>query len=113
MAMKTIRIGQSDGKVVFADKDVHVYTRPGMGGPDQVKWVIDPPSPGRRVTVFQGCVWLVFRSVHAGYNSRCSVQCRGLRPENRARPTWDLQVQRRVRVPGDDVTDDPNIIIKS
>jgi hypothetical protein len=38
--IREIRIQANDGKVVDADRDMTVTTRPGKGGPDKVKWVI-------------------------------------------------------------------------
>lgn len=49
--IKEIRIQAADGKVVDADRDVHVTTQVGKGGPDFVKWTIIGGGVGISFTV--------------------------------------------------------------
>ena len=109
---KEIRILDADGKIVDADQDVHVTTRPEKDGPDEVKWRVFKigAGPGSDFKIGFGSAVDPFSmtliDVPFGAGS-------ALKTVTGVPGTYKYRVF-RVQANGSLVeTDDPNIIIKS
>ncbi|HVH29395.1 MAG TPA: hypothetical protein VM818_21730 [Vicinamibacterales bacterium] len=102
--------GPEAGKVVDADRDVFVTVRKGKGGPDKVKWVQYPLNGGETYIVVFGAgsgdpfaaKTVTVPNTAAGSGN--AEEIKGLPG------TYKYIV---VRDSDGEVTDDPNIIIKS
>ena len=97
VAIVTIRIGAADGKVI--ERDVEVEGIAARGGPDRIKWVIDPISGGPPTTVFKVVFGSAFDPFSAGKVIDVKSNAGGSNPETvQGLPKMNLQVQRPSRV---------------